>query len=61
MFLKILLVGIIQMYHFLNLAKGYCSPNDIINLKDHHRSHAQIINFSNKQFYGENLENRYKV
>ena len=40
---------------FFDLAKGYCSPNDIINLKDHHRSHAQIINFSNKQFYGENL------
>ena len=40
---------------FFDLAKGYCNPNDIINLKDHHRSHAQIINFSNKQFYSENL------
>ena len=40
---------------FFDLCRGYCKPDDIINLKDHHRSHAQIINFSNKQFYGENL------
>ena len=37
------------------LASGLCSPNSIINLVDHHRSHADIIEFSNKQFYEQRL------
>jgi len=40
---------------FFDLSKGFCRPEDIVNLKDHHRSHAQIIGFSNKEFYQENL------
>ena len=40
---------------FFDLSKGFCKPEDIVNLKDHHRSHAQIIGFSNKEFYQENL------
>lgn len=38
-----------------DLASGFVSGNDIINLRDHHRSHADIIEFSNKEFYGGNL------
>lgn len=34
------------------LAQSLCSSDDIIVLKDHHRSHADIINYSNKEFYG---------
>lgn len=34
-----------------DLASGLVSKNDIINLVDHHRSHADIIEFSNQQFY----------
>lgn len=34
------------------LAQSLCSSEDIILLKDHHRSHAHIITYSNKQFYG---------
>jgi very-short-patch-repair endonuclease len=37
------------------LASGLCSPTSIINLVDHHRSHADIIEFSNKQFYEQRL------
>lgn len=46
--------GIILTLPF-DLSKGFCKPEDIVNLKDHHRSHAQIIGFSNKEFYQENL------
>lgn len=38
-----------------DLASGLVSGNDIINLRDHHRSHADIIEFSNKEFYEGNL------
>lgn len=34
-----------------HLACNLCSSEDIINLRDHHRSHADIIGFSNDQFY----------
>ncbi len=37
------------------LAQTICSSNDIVVLKDHHRSHADIINFSNKEFYDGTL------
>ncbi|WP_303292284.1 AAA domain-containing protein [Marinobacter sp. SS5-14b] len=30
---------------------SYANAEDIVNLKDHHRSHADIINFSNEFFY----------
>ncbi len=38
-----------------DLCRGYCRPENLITLKDHHRSHSQIISFSNKHFYQENL------
>jgi very-short-patch-repair endonuclease len=38
-----------------NLASGLCRSDDIIQLKDHHRSHANIIRFSNRYFYREYL------
>ena len=37
------------------LTLGLVSGNDIINLVDHHRSHAEIIEFSNKEFYDGDL------
>lgn len=33
------------------LASGLCSSEDVIQLRDHHRSHADIIDFSNSYFY----------
>jgi len=36
---------------FFDLARGLCGAEDIIALRDHHRSHADIIGFSNKEFY----------
>jgi len=38
-----------------DLASSFISQNEIINLKDHHRSHADIIEFSNQEFYKGNL------
>ncbi len=38
-----------------DLAVGLMSQNDIINLRDHHRSHSEIIEFSNQEFYEGNL------
>ena len=38
-----------------DLASGLVSAGDIINLRDHHRSHADIIEFSNQEFYQGNL------
>ena len=38
-----------------DLAIGLARPEDIVALKDHHRSHAHIIDFSNKHFYEGNL------
>ena len=37
------------------LAASLCDKEDIIQLKDHHRSHADIINYSNKYFYDGSL------
>lgn len=34
-----------------DLASSLCRSEDIVNLRDHHRSHADIIEFSNKTFY----------
>ncbi|HUO43963.1 MAG TPA: AAA domain-containing protein [Burkholderiales bacterium] len=34
-----------------DVAAGVVAPESIINLRDHHRSHADIIEFSNRAFY----------
>ena len=34
-----------------DLAAGVASSDNIVNLRDHHRSHADIIEFSNEEFY----------
>lgn len=34
-----------------DLAAGMSAASDIVNLRDHHRSHADIIEFSNRFFY----------
>lgn len=36
-------------------ASGMASPDQIIHLRDHHRSHEDIIAFSNKEFYDGKL------
>jgi len=38
-----------------NLASTLCSATDIVKLRDHHRSHADIIGFSNSCFYDDQL------
>lgn len=38
-----------------DLAAGMAQENQIVNLRDHHRSHADIIGFSNREFYGGRL------
>lgn len=38
-----------------DLAQGKVASEDIVNLRDHHRSHKDIIDFSNTYFYGGNL------
>lgn len=38
-----------------DLAAGLVDPAAIVNLRDHHRSHADIIEFSNETFYGGGL------
>lgn len=38
-----------------DLASGLTAGNDLIDLRDHYRSHADIINFSNSFFYGGHL------
>jgi len=38
-----------------DLAASISGVNNVINLKDHHRSHADIIEFSNKHFYDGSL------
>ncbi len=40
-----------------DLACGFASQDSIINLRDHHRSHKDIIEFANKGFY----ENKLRV
>ena len=37
------------------LGSTQAAAGDVVNLVDHHRSHADIINFSNREFYGERL------
>lgn len=34
-----------------DLARTFCRHEDIVNLRDHHRSHRDIIAFSNRYFY----------
>jgi very-short-patch-repair endonuclease len=34
-----------------DVAAGVVPPDSIVNLRDHHRSHADIIEFSNRAFY----------
>ena len=41
-----------SLYH---LASSLAKPEDIIILKDHHRSHSDIISFSNQFFYESEL------
>lgn len=38
-----------------DLASGFASGEDIVSLRDHHRSHADIIEFSNRFFYESRL------
>lgn len=38
-----------------DLASGIVDGNDIVSLRDHHRCHADIIEFSNREFYEGNL------
>jgi hypothetical protein len=38
-----------------DLARSLIRPEQVLRLKDHHRSHADIIGFSNKAFYGSQL------
>lgn len=38
-----------------DLARSLCAAEDIISLRDHHRSHADIIGFSNAEFYETRL------
>jgi hypothetical protein len=34
-----------------DLARSWCRYEDLVNLRDHHRSHRDIITFSNRHFY----------
>lgn len=43
------------MNSLFDLASGLCRPADVVGLRDHHRSHADIIEFSNQQFYDGRL------
>lgn len=45
-----------------DVAAGVVTPAGIVNLRDHHRSHADIIQFSNRAFYEGRLRvaTRYK-
>lgn len=38
-----------------DLSTGIAEARDVVNLLDHHRSHAQIIAFSNNEFYDRSL------
>lgn len=38
-----------------DLASHLCRSEDVVGLRDHHRSHAQIIGFSNDHFYSGDL------
>jgi very-short-patch-repair endonuclease len=38
-----------------DVASGLVNSENMVNLKDHYRSHADIVNFSNDQFYDNTL------
>lgn len=38
-----------------DLARSLCRHEDLVNLRDHHRSHRDIIAFSNRHFYRSRL------
>ncbi|MBI3278564.1 MAG: AAA family ATPase [Acidobacteria bacterium] len=38
-----------------DLARSMCRHDDLVNLRDHHRSHRDIIAFSNRHFYRGSL------
>jgi hypothetical protein len=38
-----------------DLARSLCRGEDIVELRDHHRSHSDIIGFSNEYFYEDRL------
>ena len=38
-------------HSLFDLASSLCGSEDIVTLRDHHRSHADIIGFSNERFY----------
>jgi very-short-patch-repair endonuclease len=38
-----------------DLARSLCRSEDIVELRDHHRSHSDIISFSNQYFYEDRL------
>ena len=38
-------------HSLFDLASSICDSDDIVALRDHHRSHADIIGFSNEHFY----------
>ncbi|MDE2803071.1 MAG: AAA domain-containing protein [Chloroflexota bacterium] len=38
-------------HSLFDLASSICESDDIVALRDHHRSHADIIGFSNEHFY----------
>ena len=42
-------------HSLFGLAQTLCSSQDIVVLRDHHRSHSDIITFSNRAFYDGNL------
>lgn len=44
-----------SIYSLFNLASGLVPANKITMLRDHHRSHADIIGFSNSHFYDGQL------
>ncbi len=44
-----------------DVAASIVSPENIINLRDHHRSHADIIGFSNEAFYEGRSSCRYSL
>ena len=44
-------------HSLFDLASSLCNSDDIVTLRDHHRSHADIVGHSNEQFY----ENRLRI
>lgn len=44
-----------SVHSLFDLASSLCRSEDIVALRDHHRSHADIISFSNNQFYDGRL------